>query len=236
MLNRYSIYNDSLNRLEDRQLLITTINAHSYNVAQTDEEFNEALMNSDILIPDGVSIVWASRFLTGKKISKIAGADLFYYEMERLNEMKGKCFFLGSTEQTLSKIKMRVSHEYPNISVDTFSPPYKPSFSETDNAEMISRINDFNPDVLFVGLTAPKQEKWAYSNKGFLDVGHICCIGAVFDFYAGNITRAPRWMINSGLEWFYRLVIEPKRLWKRYLIGNFLFVASTIKFKLGLKK
>lgn len=188
-------------------------------------------MKGEVLIPDGVSIVWAVKWLTGENIKKIAGADLFFYEMERLQKIKGKCFFLGSTNETLIKIRERAKKKYPNVQVETYSPPYKSEFSEEDNRMMLSKINNFKPDVLFVGMTAPKQEKWAYNNYNYLDVGHIGCIGAVFDFYAGTIKRAPKWMINLGLEWLYRLIKEPKRMWKRYLLGNIKFIIAILKEK-----
>jgi len=217
-------------------MLITTINAHSYNVAKKDKEFKIALLKSDVLIPDGVSVVWAKKWLSGEKVDKIAGADLFYYELNRLKDTGGKCFFLGSTNATLETITNRAKLDYPNIEVASYSPPYKPTFSDEDNEIMLQKINEFEPDVLFVGMTAPKQEKWAYSNLVNLKVGHVCCIGAVFDFYTGTVNRAPGWMINMGLEWLYRFVKEPKRLWKRYLIGNAQFIIAIVKEKLVKEK
>ena len=228
MLRDFNIYSGSLNELKDEKLLVTTINAHSFNVTKQDFYFREALLNSDVLIPDGISIIWAIKWLSDKKIEKIAGADLFYYEMNRLKAKGGSCFFLGSTEATLAKIKERASVEFPNVLVYTYSPPYKPEFSNEDSIAMIEAVNSVKPDVLFIGLTAPKQEKWAYKYKDELNTGHIGCIGAVFDFYAGNINRAPQWMINMGLEWFYRLIKEPKRMWRRYIIGNVIFIKNII--------
>jgi N-acetylglucosaminyldiphosphoundecaprenol N-acetyl-beta-D-mannosaminyltransferase len=235
MLANFKIFDKNLNSLGPEKQLITTINAHSYNVTKSDDLFKDSLMKSDVLIPDGVSVVWAVKWLTGKSLKKIAGADLFFYEMDRLNGSNGKCFFLGSTDQTLLKIKENASKQYPNVNLETFSPPYKPEFSAEDNAEMVKAVNNFNPDVLFIGLTAPKQEKWAYQNFDKLNVGHIGCIGAVFDFYAGNIDRAPQWMIRLGLEWFYRLMKEPRRLWKRYLIGNLKFLIYVLVEKIVKK-
>ena len=101
---------------------------------------------------------------------------------------------------------------------------------------MLEAINTFQPDVLKIGMTAPKQEKWSFQHYGQLNVGHICCIGAVFDFYAGTIKRAPKWMIKMGLEWFYRLIKEPRRMWQRYLIGNFIFIYHIINEKLNIRK
>lgn len=211
--------------------LIATLNAHSYNTAQQDQGFAEALNRSDVLLPDGISIVWALRFLTGQRLQKIAGSDLFFHEMNRLNQQGGSCFFLGSREETLDRIHRRAQEDFPAVKVGAYSPPYKPDFSSKENAAMIAAVNAFKPDVLFIGMTAPKQEKWAYRHFDELDAGHICPIGAVFDFYAGTVHRAPRWMIRLGLEWLYRLLREPRRLWRRYLIGNATFVLSILKQK-----
>lgn len=224
----------SISSIPNFKTLINTLNAHCYNIAQTDVIYQEALLNSAVLIPDGVSVVWAIHWLTGQKLQKIAGADLFFYEMERLEQTGGRCLFLGSTESTLNKIKERATSEYLNVKVKTYSPPYRSEFTEEDNATMLEVINAFQPDVLFIGMTAPKQEKWAYQHFKQLQVGHVCCIGAVFDFYAGTVNRAPQWMIKMGLEWFYRLVKEPRRMWRRYLIGNTKFIWNIIKEKYNL--
>jgi len=224
-----AIYSESLSLLPNKKLLINTINAHSYNVAQNDKIFADVLKKSDILLPDGVSIVWAYKLLQKKNIKRIAGADLFDFEMNQLNSSTGKCFFLGSNPKTLEKIEQRAKREFPNIQISTFSPPYKDEFTDAENKHMISFVNSFQPDVLFIGMTAPKQEKWAFSHFDELEAKHICSIGAVFDFYAGNIKRAPYWMQRIGLEWFYRLISEPKRMWKRYLIGNVIFLFNILK-------
>ncbi|HLP04298.1 MAG TPA: WecB/TagA/CpsF family glycosyltransferase [Paludibacter sp.] len=232
MLQDYPIFNQTLRDICHPKALINTINAHSYNTVQKDADFHQALQCSDVLLPDGVGVVWAMRMLTGEKIRKIAGADLFHYEMERLNSTSGKCFFLGSTDKTLQKIREKCSTEYPQIQVHTFSPPYKTEFTPEDNDLIIRKVNEVNPDVLFVGMTAPKQEKWAYKNFEKLQAGHVCCIGAVFDFYAGNVKRAPGWIIRLGMEWSFRLIKEPRRLWRRYLIGNMKFVGYILMEKL----
>jgi N-acetylglucosaminyldiphosphoundecaprenol N-acetyl-beta-D-mannosaminyltransferase len=232
MLKTSRFYNRPLSELSDTsQLLISTINAHCYNLAQKDPYYKEALLNSDILLPDGVGVIFANRWLTGKRLKKIAGADLFFYEMERLQKIGGKCFFLGSTEEILTKIRKKAAIEYPNIIIGTYSPPFRKEFNKNDNEAMIKVINEFHPDVLMIGMTAPKQEKWAYKFRNEINVGHICCIGAVFSFYAGTTKRAPQWMINCGLEWVFRLISEPRRLWRRYLIGNLIFLKYIIQEK-----
>jgi len=214
---------------------IVTLNAHSHNIAHRNAVFKEALQNSDILLPDGISIVWAVRFLTGKKIKKIAGADVFAYLIDLLNKQNGSCFFLGSSDETLNRIKLRLHEDYPNIKAGFFSPPFKNEFDENDNHTMISQVNDFAPDVLFVGMTAPKQEIWTYQNRHRIHAKVICNIGAVFDFYAGTKKRVPRWLDKLGLEWFYRFIQEPRRMWKRYLIGNSLFIYYVLKEKFTLR-
>jgi N-acetylglucosaminyldiphosphoundecaprenol N-acetyl-beta-D-mannosaminyltransferase len=230
-LSEYEIYEGSLLSINQGKALITTLNAHSFNVAKTDIQFRDALKNSDYLLPDGISIVWARKFLCNEQITKIAGEDLFFHKMRKLQKTGGRCFFLGSTIQTLKKIQKRATKEFPDVNTGYYSPPFKAEFTKEDTRDMISKVNDFNPDVLFIGLTAPKQEKWAYQNFQHLDAKHICCIGAVFDFYAQNIRRAPEWMIQFGVEWLYRLIQEPGRMWQRYLIGNSQFIWSILKEK-----
>lgn len=212
--------------LPEGKLLINTINAHSYNVARNDELFAEALIKSDALIPDGMSIVKACRWIgaASRPKERIAGWDLFCAEMNRLNIKGGKVMFMGSSVGTLQKVKQHAATEYPNMEVATYSPPYKAEFSEADNRAIIEAINEANPDLLWIGMTAPKQEKWTFEHWDELNVHcHVGTIGAVFDFFAGTVNRAPRWWQKNGLEWLYRLIKEPRRMWKRYIIGNMEF-------------
>lgn len=221
-----------LSSLPDGKLLINTINAHSYNTALKDSLFAEALTKGDALIPDGASVVMACRWLKAKSqpTERIAGWDLFVHEMDRLNRKGGTCFFMGSSEKVLELIRKRAAVDYPNIKVETYSPPYKPEFSEEDNKGIIEAINKANPDLLWIGMTAPKQEKWTYTHWKELDIHcHVGTIGAVFDFFAGTVERAPLWWQEHGLEWLYRLLKEPKRMWRRYIIGNTLFLKNVVK-------
>lgn len=220
---------EALSDIPDGKKLINTINAHSYNTAQKDELFAEALKNGDYLIPDGASIVKACRWLKAKSqpIERVAGWDLFEFEMNKLNRKGGKCFFMGSSQKVLELIKERAAADYPNIVVESYSPPYKPEFTDEDNRAIVDAINAAKPDLLWIGMTAPKQEKWAYSHWNELDIDcHAGTIGAVFDFFAGTSQRAPRWWQKHSLEWLYRLFAEPRRMWRRYVIGNPLFVRN----------
>jgi N-acetylglucosaminyldiphosphoundecaprenol N-acetyl-beta-D-mannosaminyltransferase len=256
--------------LPEGKLLINTINAHSYNTARKDELFAEALTNGDVLIPDGVSIVKACRWIKAKSLPKerIAGWDLFSFEMENLERkqcgmLNVECgannssldnsqsaladnpkfkiqnsefrspqrtvMFMGSSQKVLDLIMKRAAKVYPHLKVVTYSPPYKPEFSEEDNKAIIDAINAADPDLLWIGMTAPKQEKWTYSHWDELNIHcHVGTIGAVFDFFAGTVERAPIWWQRHGLEWLYRLLKEPKRMWRRYIIGNALFLFNIV--------
>jgi len=231
----YHVY---MNDLSDISIhgpkIINTLNGHSYNVAKKDPEFKKALLGADVLLPDGESVVLGAKFLGISELHKIAGFDLFYHLMLSLQEKGGSCFFLGASEKTLSLITSRVRKEFPDIRVGAFSPPYKAVFSEEDNQIMLEKVNKFKPDVLFVGMTAPKQEKWAFENKNKLNANVICSIGAVFDFYAGTTKRPPRWMINLRMEWLGRLLKEPKRMWRRYILSTPVFFIDIVRYKLGL--
>ena len=223
-----------LSQVPQGKVLINTINAHSYNTALKDPLFAEALQKGDVLVPDGASIVMACRWLKAKSqpTERIAGWDLFELEMERLNRKGGKCFFMGSSEKVLGLIREKAARVYPNITVETYSPPYKPEFSEEDNRVIIGAINAAKPDLLWIGMTAPKQEKWTYTHWNELDIDcHCGNIGAVFDFFAGTVERAPKWWQEHSLEWLYRLIKEPKRMWRRYIIGNALFLLNVAKEK-----
>lgn len=256
--------------LPEGKLLINTINAHSYNTARKDGLFAEALTNGDVLIPDGVSIVKACRWIKAKSQPKerIAGWDLFSFEMENLERkqcgmLNVECgannssldnsqsaladnpkfkiqnsefrspqrtvMFMGSSQKVLDLIVKRAAKVYPHLKIVTYSPPYKPEFSEEDNKAIINAINAADPDLLWIGMTAPKQEKWTFSHWDELNIHcHVGTIGAVFDFFAGTVERAPMWWQRHGLEWLYRLLKEPKRMWRRYIIGNALFLFNVI--------
>ncbi|MBE6271840.1 MAG: WecB/TagA/CpsF family glycosyltransferase [Prevotella ruminicola] len=245
---------EELAHIPEGKVLINTINAHSYNVAQVDEAFAQALKASDgkYLIPDGVAIVKACKWLKAKSQPKerIAGWNLFSFEMlnlgrkseklkvnsEKRNE-KCRVMFMGSSERVLKLIRERCKVDYPNLEVVTYSPPYKAEFSEEENREIIRAINEAHPDLLWIGMTAPKQEKWTWQHWQELDIDcHVGTIGAVFDFYAGTVKRAPMWFQQHGLEWLYRLAKEPKRMWRRYVIGNPLFVWNILKEYYGKKE
>ena len=213
-------------------------NPHSLVVASHDREFEDALQQPDVLIPDGSGIVLAAKILQNKVLEKVAGSDFFLKTCE-VAEAQGnvKFFFLGSTEQVLDLIKARLNREFPNIEVcGTYSPPFSDEFSEDDNRAMVEAVNSASPDFLWVGMTAPKQEKWILANRDALQVPFAAAIGAVFDFYAGTKQRSSDFWIKIGLEWLPRFFKEPKRLWERNLKSTpiFLWWILREKIKQGL--
>lgn len=213
-------------------LTIACANPHSLMVAQKEREFFEALNDSDILLPDGIGVVYASRILGGRIKKKIGGPDLFR-ELSRYVNDNGGCryFFLGSTEEVLVRIRKNLKVKFPNVELaGTYSPPFG-DFSEEENQRIIEMINESAPTVLWVGMTAPKQEKWIYRNRSRLKVPIIGAVGAAFDYFAGTKKR-PQWMIDRGLGWVYRLISEPKRLWRRYLLSAPIFICLVLKQKL----
>ena len=221
---------DDLNIVDN--YIINTINPHSYCLSRHDKLFNEALQSSDILLPDGTGIVLASRLLNNQSITKIAGADIHQYLLRQAHLKSQKVFYLGASQSTLKLIESKLKKQYPNITVSSFSPAYKPQFSNKETALMLEKVNDFKPDILFVGMTAPKQEKWVFVNKDNINANTIVSIGAVFDFYAGTIKRPSNFWVSIGMEWFPRFLREPKRLARRNLVSTPKFLLEIIWYKI----
>ena len=208
----YNVFSSRLDVIapEIDKLLINTFSPNSYGLALSDKKFETALKNTDVLVLDEIGIALGSLLLNGKNIKKISGQDCFDHYMAVANKKNWKVYFLGSSEQTLKKITDRVKKEYPNVITGTYSPPFKPEFSDEDNNHMVNAINAFNPDVLFVGLTAPKQEKWAYQHRNKVNARIISTIGNVFDWYAGNSKRPAKIWIDLRLEWLVRIFLRPE--------------------------
>jgi N-acetylglucosaminyldiphosphoundecaprenol N-acetyl-beta-D-mannosaminyltransferase len=226
----YKVFSGELEVINPtKQQTINTINPHSYVVAKKDMVFRQALLESDILLPDGIGIVMANRLLNRIRISKIAGSDIHLHLLGELNKTGGKCFYLGASENTLGKINERLKRDFPAIEAAYYSPPFRNEFSEADNQRMIEAINAFGPDVLFVGMTAPKQEKWVHENKQKIDAKIICSVGAVFDFFSGTKKRPGKIWIALGLEFLPRFLKEPKRLWQRNIVSTPLFMLDVIR-------
>ncbi|PUZ30292.1 N-acetylglucosaminyldiphosphoundecaprenol N-acetyl-beta-D-mannosaminyltransferase [Chitinophaga costaii] len=236
LLKNYRINKQySLQRLPEKPMVINTINPHSMVVAEHDQQFRNALTNSDILIPDGIGIVLAARILWGERFQKFSGYDLHEKLLSELAKTGGSCFYMGASPTVLEKIKERLAREYPGIRMSGYAPPYKPELSDEDNETIIEQINIVKPDVLFIGMTAPKQEKWLEKCRHRLQARVMCSIGGAFDFYAGTIPHAPAWVISAGLEWLYRLLREPRRMWRRNFISTPTFMRMMVTHRLRKK-
>jgi N-acetylglucosaminyldiphosphoundecaprenol N-acetyl-beta-D-mannosaminyltransferase len=214
----FKIFSDSLDKItlntQEPQIL-NTISPNSYGITTKDPLFKKALKESDYLVLDGVYFALASIFLKGKNIQKNQGPEVFNYFIRKMDREGGRVFFLGSTESTLNKIKTRLKFDYPNVNAEFFSPPFKDEFTIDENNTILEAINKFKPDILFVGMTCPKQEKWSYQNKTKLKAKLICSVGAVFDWYAGNQKDInPLWW-KLRLAWLKRTIDRPEIL-KRY--------------------
>jgi len=213
-------------------------NPHSICLAQNDGLSKTALQSADLITPDGIGVVIASKILGGTLRNRVTGSDIFAGINAYLNSREGsRIFFLGSTEKTLKRIKEKMAGKYPRIKhIQTYSPPFKEEFNAEDNTQMIRAINEFVPHVLWVGMTAPKQERWIYQNKDLLNVRSIGAVGAVFDFFTGNVKRSHPFYLKAGLEWLPRLLQEPRRLWRRNFISTpkFLFKVILQRFNLNI--
>jgi N-acetylglucosaminyldiphosphoundecaprenol N-acetyl-beta-D-mannosaminyltransferase len=218
---------------EKRRCLVCA-NPHSLEFARLDPLFSKAIRKADLVVPDGIGVLIASKILGGKIRKRITGSDIFWGLSDSLNKKAGHSyFFLGSAGKTLGLIEARLKKEYPNIKIaGMYSPPFSEEFNKDDNLGMCEIINHAKPDVLWVGMTAPKQEKWIYENRNKLDVKFVGAIGAAFDFYAGTKKRANPWFQNHGFEWLPRLVREPRRLWRRNFVSAPRFLLRVISTRI----
>lgn len=209
--------------LQRNSFIFACANPHSLVVARRDAEFRRALESASAVVADGVGCRLAG-ILSGVSVGpRITGSDFFVSVMTSLDQAGGRAYFFGSSDAVLAKLALRVSADFPKVALRTLSPPYRP-WSAEENQHMVEEIRRFNPDVLWVGMTAPKQEKWVAANSAQLKVPVIASVGAVFDYYAGVTHRAPQWICDLGLEWLYRLPREPRRLWRRTFVSAPVFL------------
>lgn len=207
---------------------ICIVNVHVLITAIRDGRLKEILNQSKYNLADGMPIVWYARKILGlRKVERVTGPSMMN---KCFNELRCVRHFLyGSTEETLKKIKERAEKEFPRINiVGTFSPPFR-NLTNFEKQKIAFMINDISPDIIWVGLGAPKQEYWMMDMMPKIRKGLIIGVGAAFDYFAGNIKRPPMWIRRFGLEWLCRLIQNPRGLWKRYVITNSLFVAYVIR-------
>jgi len=206
---------------------ISISNVHMTIEVYQDEKFEKVVNHSDITTPDGMPLAKAIKLFYGINQERVAGMDLMPDLMKRSEELGKSIFLYGSTDEILSIIKKKSQKEFPSLKLEIYSPPFR-ELNDIEKNEIIHQINDFNPDFVFVALGCPKQEKWMAEHKGIIN-SCMLGLGGVFEVYAGVKNRAPLWMQNNSLEWLYRLIQDPKRLWKRYLYTNSLFIILLLK-------
>lgn len=203
---------------------------HGLMTAVEDEAFGTAIREKfDMVCPDGQPVRWAlNKFHKAGLTDRVYGPTLTLHVLERAEKENVPVYFYGSRPEVLEKLKENLLQRYPMLIIAGMeSPPFR-ALTEEENREAAERINESGAEILFVGLGCPKQELWAAQQKSAV-VMPMLCVGAAFDFHAGMLSQAPGWMQKRGLEWVYRLCKEPKRLWKRYIVTNTLFLFNYLK-------
>ncbi len=238
-IDNYS-FNDAVERIVNQALTgvlpsyVVTPNAQHILSLQRDADFRYIYDKALLAVPDGVSLLWSAKFLKTPLNGRVNGTDLFE-ELSAVAEKKGlKIFLLGGRPGAAQAAKKTLLSRHHELKiVGTHCPPYGFESQPEELALINSKIKAAAPDILFVGLGAPKQEKWIYDNYRELGVPVSLGIGVSFELVADMVQRAPLWMQKWGLEWLFRLIVEPKRLWKRYVMGNPQFIWLVLKQRLG---
>jgi N-acetylglucosaminyldiphosphoundecaprenol N-acetyl-beta-D-mannosaminyltransferase len=202
---------------------------HGIMESQRDPALAEIHNRSGLTTPDGMPMVWAARAAGAGPISRVYGPDLMLDVCERSQREGWRHFFFGAKPGVADDLAARLVGRFPGLVVaGTMSPPYGPVSAEED-ARIVAALEAAQPDIVWVGLSTPKQERWMASNRDRLSASVLIGVGAAFDIHAGHLAQAPRWMQRSGLEWLFRVAIEPRRLWRRYLFNNPRFVARVVR-------
>jgi N-acetylglucosaminyldiphosphoundecaprenol N-acetyl-beta-D-mannosaminyltransferase len=211
---------------EGKPSQINFANAYTLSIARKDASFREILNRSTLTLADGMSIVWGARWLNLHFPERLAGPDMMEWLCEEAAAKNQRVFLMGSSWDNLTELKNALVSRHPKLQVvGMHSPPMRDQFSEEETATILRDVHKAKPDILFVGISCPKQEKWISQNLQALGVPVCLAVGAAFDFLSGRIPRAPERLRNVGLEWLYRLWCEPRRLWKRYLLGNAIYLS-----------
>jgi N-acetylglucosaminyldiphosphoundecaprenol N-acetyl-beta-D-mannosaminyltransferase len=214
----------------DRKVLVCYVNAHCLNLAEDVPGYRQVLESSDIVYPDGKAVVWAARFLGAPVPERVNAGDFIIDFLKEFTRRESGLYLLGAKEEILRKAANRLKADIPDLNITGSRDGY---FSEGEEAAIVEQINTAGPDLLILGMGVPRQELFLLRNREKLNVPVCWVVGNLFNYLAGETKRAPRWMINCGLEWAHRLFVEdPRRLWRRYLFGNPRFIFRVLKLKL----
>jgi len=215
---------------------IACASMHGMVEAQRDPTFGQALKSADMVVPDGAPLMWLGRRRGHNLTHRVYAADLVLAFCKKTAGQGYKHFFYGGEPGTPEQLAESLQQLFPSMQVSgTFSPPFRP-LNKQEDEEIMAMIRRAAPDVLWMGLGAPKQEHWMQEHRNRLNVPVMVGVGAAFDWLSGRKAQAPRWMREHGLEWLFRLFQEPRRLWRRYLVYGAEFVGWTILESLGLRK
>ncbi|OUL22564.1 WecB/TagA/CpsF family glycosyltransferase [Nostoc sp. 106C] len=241
-IDKYT-FNEVVNQIVNHALskgkpeYVVTPNAMHILSLQKDVYFREIYRQAFLVVPDGVSLLWAAKFLQTPLKDRVNGTDLFEKLCAIAAEKGLRVFLLGGRPGAAEQAKQKLKARHPNLSiVGTYCPPYGFEYQPEELESINSKIKAASPDILFVGLGAPKQEKWIANNYLELQVPISIGIGVSFELVADMVRRAPVWMQKAGLEWLFRLIVEPSRLWKRYILGNPTFIWLVLKQRFGVLK
>jgi N-acetylglucosaminyldiphosphoundecaprenol N-acetyl-beta-D-mannosaminyltransferase len=216
---------------------VCAVAVHALTVGYDDPEMGDALSGATLVLPDGMPVVWAANLLGAKLNDRVYGPELMLRYNDRCAERGHRVWLYGGRDQgSLVQLALNLRKRHPGINiVGGYSPPFRPMTAEEEDA-LVEQINEARPDVLWIGIGVPKQEKWMARMRERLDVPVMCAVGAAFDFHAGRISQAPSWMQERGLEWIYRIAQEPRRLLPRYLYFNPRFVLAFARQYLSERK
>jgi N-acetylglucosaminyldiphosphoundecaprenol N-acetyl-beta-D-mannosaminyltransferase len=215
---------------------VCVTSVHGIVESQHDEQLRQIHNAAGLVTPDGMPLVWLMKSQGHGHVSRVYGPDLMLATMHLSQQKAYRHFFYGATDDTLGKLKSNLERQFPGIQiVGTHAPPFRPLTSSEDS-EVVKRINRSRADIVWVGLSTPKQERWMAEHLHRVDAPVLLGVGAAFDFHAGLKRQAPSVIRHSGFEWFFRLVTEPRRLWKRYLTTIPYFMFYSACQKVGLKK
>ncbi len=209
---------------------------HGVMESQRDDDLRRIHNQAGLVTPDGMPLVWLSKLKGFHHVERVYGPDLMLALCKRSVKLGYRHFFYGGATGVPEQLAVNLQQRFPGLQVvGTLSPPFRPLTPEEDQ-EVVRIINEANPDIVWVGLSTPKQERWMATHVGRLTAPVLIGVGAAFDFHTGRKPQAPQWMQHSGLEWLFRLLTEPRRLWRRYLINNPIFVTLILLQALGVRK
>jgi N-acetylglucosaminyldiphosphoundecaprenol N-acetyl-beta-D-mannosaminyltransferase len=221
---------------QDERHFVSVCNVHSVMECRRDPRLRAIVNRAGMTTPDGMPLVWLARLSGQRQVSRVYGPDLMLAEMASSLKSGHRHYFYGGRPGIADRLAASMAKRYPGVRIaGTFTPPMGTA-EELCNQDTAARINAARPDIVWVGVSSPKQEFWMACMRDRLDAPVLIGVGAAFDFHSGNVAQAPGWMQRSGLEWLFRLLTEPRRLWRRYLIDNPWFVLEVARQRLGLKR